>query len=167
LKLIREYIKRKDHLLLQFFKYGFSGALSCAVELVTFYLCATCLFLALDPDDIFVQLSEKIGFRVPVVTDTKVRLRGFMLAKGVSFVISNIVCYALNVLFVFKSGRHRRHREIIYFYTLSLSVILIAMAFSAWLISSFNVTSTIANILSIGLALSVNFAGRKYFVFKG
>ena len=75
--------------------------------------------------------------------------------------------YILNVLFVFKSGKHKRHHELLLFYAVSV-VSLILATFGGWvLINTFGLGTTWSYVVKMVASVLINYAGRKFFVFKG
>ena len=91
----------------------------------------------------------------------------FRINSGIAFIFSNLTAYVTNVLFVFKPGRHSRRREIGLFYAVSLTALVIGTAAGEIVIRMFDLSLAFSYVAKMISALAVNYAGRKYFVFKG
>lgn len=166
-KHIHFFLTDKENHFVQFIKYGLCGGAALFVDLSVTFLTAVFLFKALGPGDEVVELFNHFGVSLPVVADKTVRMRNFLIDSSVAFVFSNLTAYLLNIKYVFKAGRHDRHREVIYFYIVSGIALLVTLALSALLIQGFGVTSSITKVVGIVSAVLVNYAGRKFFIFHG
>lgn len=159
LKILRE----KDHAGIQFMKYVFCGGCAFATDIAVFYLLAIFVFPALTPDDVVARLLQ---LEVEPISEA-LRLRNFWIGKTCSFLGANIVAYVLNVLFVFKGGKHKVHHEIALFFVVSF----LAFICSTWtgdaLIRFFGAQTTVSNITAIFFATLFNYTGRKFFIFHG
>lgn len=165
---LRTFLSTDSSPLAQFIKYMICGGLATAVNVVTLFLAAWFLFPCLTPDDPFVKLLGLVGVTVPTVEIAEaVRSHRTMLCSIPAFVLSNIVCYILNVLFVFKSGRHGRALEFLLFVAASgiatLSGTLLAGALVRW----FGMAFTYASAANLVTAVLVNYIARKKIVFNG
>ncbi len=149
--------------LLQFIKYGVSGGVATGVHIVIFHLLAWLVFPALQENDLAVKLFD---LSVAPIDDTT-RSFNSMMANGSAFICSNMVAYILNVLFVFESGRHNRLVEIGMFYLVSGISMVIGTAIMGFLISHYHMQTTIAFSANIVSAVMINYAMRKFFIFKG
>ena len=154
--------------LAQFVKYAVSGGIATAVNVVVLFLAAWLLFPCLTPDDPFVKLFGAFGVTVPTVDlPNSVLARRTMLCSIPAFLLSNAVCYVLNVLFVFRSGRHGRVLEFLLFLAASgiatLSGTLLAGALRDW----FGIAFTYASAANLVTAVLVNYVARKKIVFQG
>jgi putative flippase GtrA len=148
---------------LQFVKYGISGGMATGVHIVIFHLCAWLLFPALQESDLMVTL---FGLTV-LPLDDATRATNSMYSNAVAFICSNMVAYVLNILFVFESGRHNRIVEIAMFYLVSGISVVIGTALMGFLIRHYHMQTTIAFSANIVSAVMINYAVRKYFIFKG
>jgi putative flippase GtrA len=90
-----------------------------------------------------------------------------MIDNVVAFLFSNLTAYLINIFWVFESGRHNRIREILYFYLVSGVSVFIGSSIMGLLIHQFGVMTTIAFGANAVVSLLINFALRKYFIFKG
>jgi len=162
-KFVYRLLKNKDHHGLQFIKYGICGGIATLVDMVGFFLLAWLLFPALTHEDLFV----KIFHLSPEPVSEAMRSRNFVIDNVICFIFSNLTAYILNLLFVFKGGRHRRHVEIALFYAVSI-VSLVLATFAGWvLISVFGLSTTWSYVVKVIAALLINYAGRKFFIFHG
>ena len=79
--------------------------------------------------------------------------------------LANLVCYFINIAWVFKPGRHSRRKELFLFYIVSLISFVAGTALGAGLIALFNAGTAIAYLANMIAAVLINFAGRKYYIF--
>ena len=162
-KHISAFLSEKDNPVIQFFKYGVCGGLATGVDMVAFFLLAYFAFPALAQDDIFVKL---LNLSPEPITEA-LRARNFVIDSILCFLVSNMTAYILNVLFVFKSGKHKRHHELMLFYAVSV-VSLILATLAGWvLISVFGLGTTWSYVAKMVFAVMINYAGRKFFIFHG
>jgi putative flippase GtrA len=165
-KQIHLFLTNKEHPLLQFIKYGLCGGLATVVDVTVFFLFTWLVFPALGDADPFADLLRFFGLEVQTVSDA-VRSRNFVIDSMICFVFSNLTAYILNVLFVFKAGKHKRHHELMLFYVVSI-VSLVLATFAGWLlITVFGLSTTWSYAAKMVFALLINYAGRKYFIFHG
>ena len=149
--------------LVQFIKYGISGAIATATHILVFHLAAWKLFFALQANDWFVRL-----LKVPIrKLDDTTRSRNSIKANGVAFVISNLVAYLINIYWVFVPGRYPWMVEILLFYLVSGASIVIGTGLMVFLIRRFGMLTTYAFGANIFAALMINYAMRKFFIFSG
>jgi putative flippase GtrA len=184
---LRSVLRHDTHPAIQFIKYGVAGVLATAVDFGTFYLLALTVIPAVQPDDRLIvllgQAYDLLAAHAPGLADwgwlqhlmqievqpieEAVRSRNFVIVRCINFVLSNIVAYTLNVLFVFKPGRHDRHLEVALFLTVSVISFLLGTGLGWVLIRFFHVGTTEAYVANIVAAVLINYVCRKYFVFKG
>lgn len=150
-------------LLLQFVKYSLAGGIATLVHIVVFHLVALTLFPALQESDAVVRL---LGLNVPELDDAT-RALNSMLANGLTFIISNLSAYIMNVMWVFEPGRHRRSIEIGLFYLVSGVSLVVGTGLMGLLIRYFHLQTTIAFSANIISAVLINYAMRKFVIFKG
>jgi len=163
LNLLKQFTGREASPFIQFVKYGFAGGMATATHIVIFHLAAWKLFPALQQNDAFVRLFH---LSVQTMSDG-VRGRNAMLDNGVAFLFSNLVAYVLNILWVFKRGRHHWLMEIGLFYLVSGVSIVIGTSIMGFLISKYAMVTTVAFLANLVTALLINFAMRKFVIFKG
>lgn len=149
--------------LVQFLKYAACGGVAMAADMLTFFLVAWLLFPALTENDVLVRLFH---LKVVAVPDY-LRTINFCLANGISFLVSNLVAYILNVLFVFERGRHSRRKEVGLFYLVSAVSVGIGVAVGAILIQGFGLSTTFSYIAKVVFTTLINFVARKYVIFQG
>jgi putative flippase GtrA len=163
MQLIKKLLLDKNHAGIQFLKYSMCGGFALATDMIAFFLVAWFFFPALTDDDIFVKL---LHLNVEPVSES-VRTINFITCSAIAFMISNMTAYILNVLFVFKSGKHGRWKELGLFYLVSGISIAIGTAVGAVLINQFGLSTSFSYIAKVVSATLINYAGRKFFIFKG
>ena len=87
--------------------------------------------------------------------------------NDIGFVTSNIFCYILNRLFVFKPGRHHVLVEFLLFFAVSGISAALGTAIQTLMITQYGVQTTFAFGANIICALVINYAMRKFVIFKG
>lgn len=149
--------------LAQFVKYGLCGGLATVVDLAVFYGLSLTVIPTLLPDDPFVR---RLALSGPFVSEA-VRARNYVTARAIAFVFSNLTAYVTNVLWVFEPGRHRRHVEVGLFYLVSGFSLAAGTAVGWSLIHWGGLSTTVSLLANIVASTLINYACRKYFVFKG
>jgi putative flippase GtrA len=149
---------------LQFVRYGISGGAATAVHLTIFYAMAIWILPALSADDPMIRL---LGVSAPDLLSDAVRAKRAAVDTAVAFILSNLTAYILNVLWVFKRGRHHWALEILMFYLVSGVSLLIGTGMQTWLIAHMGLTTTVAFGTNLITSLAINFAMRKFVIFKG
>jgi putative flippase GtrA len=96
-------------------------------------------------------------------------LRAFnaLLCNICGFCVSNTFCYILNRLFVFKPGKHHIFVEFFLFFGVSAISLAVATGVQTLLIRYFSIQTTYAFGANILCALFINYATRKFIIFKG
>ena len=160
---IRELLSRDTSPLVQFIKYAVAGGIATATNIVLFQLIGWKLLPCLQKESLFVKI-----FRLtePELED-RVRARNAVITNTIAFVVANFVAYVLNILFVFKAGRHPWYIEIALFYAVSGASFVMGTSLMGWLISKRGMKTDIAFGANIVTALLVNYAMRKFFIFQG
>ena len=151
------------HPAVQFIKYAAAGGIATAVHITTFFLCGWLLLPCLTADDILVRL---LGLTVTTVSETA-RLWNANLCNAIGFVISNTVCYLLNRLFVFQPGRHHWFKEFLLFIGVSAISLAVGSTIQSLLIVYLTMQTTLAFGANLVSALLINYAMRKFVIFKG
>lgn len=147
---------------LQFVRYAISGALATLTHILIFHLVAWKIFFALQANDWFVRYLN-----LPIhELDDSTRARNSMKANGVAFIISNLIAYLLNIYWVFVPGRYHWFVEISLFYLVSGVSIAMGTAVMGFLIQRFSMLTTYAFASNIVVALMINYAMRKFVIFK-
>lgn len=149
--------------LIQFIKYALAGGLATVTHILVFHLSAWKLFPALQDRDHFVRM---LGVRLDPI-DESLRARNSMISNTVAFLVSNMVAYILNIIWVFEPGRHPFIIEIALFYAVSGISILIGTVLMGFLIKRFSMLTTYAFVANIFTSVMINYAVRKFFIFNG
>ena len=165
--LLEQFKGREASPLIQFIKYGIAGGVATGVCIGTFYLMSFFVLDALSADDAVVELLRKfISVDVTPVADG-IRARNAAINNSVAFVVSNFVCYLINVAWVFKPGRHHWLVEIGLFYLVSGVAFALGTGLQTGLIAHFGVQTTLAFGANLITALLINYAMRKFVIFHG
>lgn len=164
--LISSFLNNKDNHFVQFIKYGMCGGLATVVDMTVFFLFAWLVFPALTESDPFTKLIGLAGLGIREVSEA-VRLRNYWIDKVICFLFSNFTAYVLNVLFVFKAGKHKRHHELILFYAVSTVAFFLGTAAGDLLIRFAGLDTTYSYACAAIAALLINYTGRKFFIFHG
>lgn len=149
--------------LIQFIKYGLAGGLATVVHICVFHLVAWKLFPALQENDHAVRL---LNLKIRPINEYQ-RARNSMISNTIAFLISNLVAYITNILWVFQPGRHPFIIEILLFYAVSGISVLIGTILMGILIRRFGMLTTYAFVTNIIAAVMINYAMRKFFIFHG
>ncbi|MBF0375858.1 MAG: GtrA family protein [Desulfamplus sp.] len=149
--------------LIQFIKYGISGGLATFVHITIFHIAAWKIFPALQKDDLFILI---LGVSVAEV-DVATRSFNSMYSNIVAFICSNMVAYTMNIFWVFKRGRHSRIIEIFLFYLVSGVSIFIGTTIMGFLIRYYSIQTTYAFSVNLVSSVMINYAMRKFYIFKG
>jgi putative flippase GtrA len=161
--ILDQFMGREAGPLIQFIKYGISGAAATGTHILLFHLLAWRFLPALQANDWAVQ-----WFKLPVSPeDDRTRSRNSMVDNGIAFIFSNLVAYLINISWVFKPGRHAWFVEIGLFYLVSGVSLFIGTALMGWLIRRYGIRTTYAFISNLFTALLINYAMRKFVIFKG
>jgi len=161
--IVKKILRDKDHAGIQFFKYMVCGGLAFLVDYTVFYFTSIKVFPALTPDDFVAQL---LGLKLDPISEA-LRLRNYWICIFSGFVVSNIVAYVTNVLFVFKGGKHKVHHEVALFFGVSMIAFLLSSLTGDLLIRFFEVQTSVSKMVAIFFAVLINYSGRKYFIFHG
>ncbi|MGD1018412.1 MAG: GtrA family protein [Verrucomicrobiia bacterium] len=161
--LLNQFTGRQHSPLVQFIKYAIAGVIATVVHVSLFYCCALKLMPGLTPND---PVAKLLHVQVGLVSDA-VRARNSVIDNGVAFLFSNLTAYLINIVWVFESGRHNRVREILFFYLVSGISVALGSALMGFLINHFGVITTLAFGANAVVSLLINYALRKYFIFKG
>lgn len=161
--LIRQFKGREAHPFIQFIKYGIAGAIATLTHILIFHIAAWKILPALQEQDWAVKLFH---LTVREMTD-ETRAWNAVIDNGMAFMLSNLVAYVLNILWVFKPGRHHWIVEIVLFYLVSGISMAIGTSIMGFLIANYGLSTTIAFLANLVTALLINFAMRKFVIFKG
>jgi putative flippase GtrA len=161
---IHDALRDKGNPITQFVKYVFCGGLSVVVDMAVFYLLGWLVFPCLQAGDPATRMIELLGFSIREVQADQI-VRNYWIIKVFCFFASNITVYLLNVLYVFEAGKHRKHHEVLLFFSISLSVFLVGTWLATGLIKLGWHTSY-AYVFVLFLGIFTNYALRKTVVFK-
>lgn len=160
--LVRQFLGREAHPGIQFVKYALAGGLATAVDIFTVFILAWRVFPALLAGEFLVRL-----FHIDVAAlNNSVRARNYVLCKIFAFFVSNTAAYLIDRIWVFHPGRHSRNREFALFFMVSFLSLILGTALAWALINAFGMSMATAYASNAAVSLSVNFAGRKFFVFQ-
>ena len=163
MNLIDQLLGNEAGNVVQFIKYGISGCIAVATHIIVFHLVAWKMFFALQSNDWFVRF-----FNLPIrEVNDGIRAQNSMLSNVLAFMISNLVAYIINVYWVFVPGRYHWIVEIVLFYLVSGASLVMGTAIMGFLIRRFGMLTTYAFGSNIFTALLINYAMRKFFIFKG
>lgn len=151
------------HPVVQFFKYGVVGGMATVVHIVSFFLLGWFLFPCVGESDIIVKL---LGLTAPVIDET-VRARFAVYCNIGAFTLSDVFCYILNRIFVFKPGRHSIPVEFFLFTVVGGTAMVIGTVVMTWLISYFGMQTSLAFGANIIASMMLNYVLRRFFIFKG
>ena len=164
--IIHQFTSRESGPLVQFIKYGICGGIATLVHVTIFFLIASMVLPALTDTDLTVRLLRHIGVCV-TLADEAVRARNAMIDNFISFIFSNLTAYLMNIMWVFKPGRHSRIVEIGMFYAVSGVSMAIGTVVMGALIKSFGLTTTVAFGANVVTSVLINYVMRKFVIFKG
>jgi putative flippase GtrA len=161
--IIQQFMGREAGPVIQFIKYAISGGVATVVDIMVFYALSWKILPAMRENDPLVRL---LHLKIVEVSE-KVRSRRFVINTIIAFMFSNFTCYLINVFWVFEPGRHVWYVEMALFYAASGIAIGIATAVGWGMIRWFHLSTTSSYIAKMVCALMVNFAARKFVIFKG
>jgi len=182
----KQFAQRKASPLIQFIKYAICGGGAVTVHVIAFFLLSWLIIPALNAEDVLVKLFHLAC--VPI--SDAIRARNAMINNALAFLLSNLVAYILNILWVFESGRRyppldlalsklgliqratlracaHRTVEVALFYAVSGIAIAIGTFLMGILINQWHFTTTVAFGAECVVAALINFALRKFMIFKG
>lgn len=145
----RGYILSQDtHPFFQFVKYGVAGGMAFVVDYGLFWIFESFFF--------------------PVAKGDEGRSFNFYLASAPGFFLANLVAYLLNVRFVFRAGKHKKHIETILFLAVSFVSAVLGLALGAWLVGAYpNLNAYVAKLGGIVTSVLINYVCRKFVIFHG
>ena len=160
---IKKQLGHDSHPFVQFIKYGIVGGMATATHIVTFFLLSWLVLPCFTQDDIAVRL---FGLTVPVISEST-RLWNAGWCTVIGFTVANVFCYILNRLFVFKPGRYHWVLEFLLFFSVSGISMALGTAIQSVLIKYQGAQTSWAFGVNIVCALFINYAMRKFVIFKG
>ena len=160
---LKKWLAEKNHSGVQFLKYSMCGGFAFAVDLVVFFLVAWFWFPSLTEDDVFVRIFHLQIESIP----EGIRTLNFIIGNGIAFLASNLTAYILNILFVFKSGKHNRWKEVGLFYLVSGISVGLGVLVGVVLIKGFGLSTTFSYVAKAISTMLINYWARKFIIFKG
>ena len=181
-----QFTRREASPLIQFIKYAICGGGAVTVHVIVFFLLSWLIIPALNDQDIVVRL---LHLSAGDISDA-IRARNAMINNALAFIFSNLTAYLLNILWVFESGRRyppvdfflsklgiiqratlracaHRMVEVTLFYAVSGIAMIIGTFLMGVLINQWHFTTTVAFGAQCVTAALINFALRKFMIFKG
>lgn len=162
-ELIHQFMGHEAGPLVQFLKYAIAGAIATGVHIGAFHAFAWSLFPALTERDHLARFLKA----TPATVDRKRRGRNSMIANALAFLISNLVCYFINIAWVFEAGRYAWFTELALFYAVSGISVVLGTLLMGWLIRRFGMLTTYAFAANLMSSLLINYAMRKFVIFSG
>jgi putative flippase GtrA len=101
-----------------------------------------------------------------VLSDT-LRAKHLLVNNTIAFLTTNVFVYWMNVMLVFKRGRHHPWVEFLWFTVINGVSFGLSQIAGPWLVHRFGVTTNLAIFTNTLFAVVINFVARKFFVFKG
>ena len=147
----------------QFIKYGLAGGLATVAHITVFHLVAWKIFPSLQEKDHAVRFFK---ISIQKVNDAK-RARNSVASNFIAFLVSNMVAYITNILWVFEGGKYHFIIEILMFYAVSGISVFLGTMLMGFLINRFGILTTYAFGSNIFTAVMINYAVRKFFIFHG
>lgn len=159
---LRQFRGRNHGALVQFIKYAIAGGMATIVHVAVFYSLALKFIPALTPND---PISRLVTIPPHGLTDAA---RGWNAALDnfIAFMISNTVVYLINTVWVFESGRYSRRKEVSLFFAVSGFSVFIGTGLQTFLIGKIGLDTSYAFFINAGVCLLINYAVRKFFIFK-
>ena len=147
----------------QFIKYGLAGGLATVAHITVFHLVAWKIFPSLQEKDHAVRFFK---ISIQKVNDAQ-RARNSVASNFIAFLVSNMVAYITNILWVFEGGKYHFIIEILMFYAVSGISVFLGTMLMGFLINRFGILTTYAFGSNIFTAVMINYAVRKFFIFHG
>ena len=160
---LRQFKGREHGHFVQFIKYGIAGGIATVVHTLLFFLLAWKVVPALTATD---PVAGLLNIPAANISDS-VRAWHAGIDNACAFMVSNFVVYIINITWVFEPGRHSRLKEIGMFYAVAAVSVFIGIGLQSVLIKFYGINTTPAFGAMIAVCLLINYAARKFFIFKG
>jgi putative flippase GtrA len=157
------FFRRTTNPVEQFVRYLIVGGIGAVMEIVLFVLLAWKLFPALREDEWLVRFFD---LTIAPITPS-VRAVNFAICLSITFVVTNLAGYFLSATWVFVPGRFSPKKELFLFYIFALFSYLAGTLVGTGLIALACATGTTAYLTTAAVSILINFASRKFFIFKG
>ncbi len=145
----KRWLDRDTRPAAQFIRYGLVGVSATLIDLLLFSV----LSLWVLP-----SVSLELG--------DEVRADRAKINYTIAFFVANVYTYAVNARFVFVPGRHRKSVE----FGLFLLVSALSFGLGYWvidyMITSHGARTFVAKLVSIVASVSINYACRRFLIFK-
>ena len=164
--ILQQFMQRDAGPVIQFIKYAICGGIATGIHFTVFYASSIFLFPALSAADPAAAILRRFGITVRHPVEG-IRARNAVLGNIVAFFFSNTTVYLLNVIWVFQPGRHSRLVEVLLFFAVSATSMVIGTWLLRFLIRRFGFSTTVAFLSNIFTSLMINFVMRKFVVFNG
>lgn len=166
-RLIRQFFQQEAHPLIQFLKYGIAGGVATTVQVLLFYSLSLWVFPCLaEGDTIGDLLAGWFNVTQPAISD-QVRSNRAAINNLIGFFFSNMTAYLINIVWVFKRGRHHWLLELLLFYAVSGIAMGVGTLLQWAVIRWFGMQTTYSFLLQTFASLMINYACRKYLIFHG
>lgn len=109
---------------------------------------------------------EGMEYQGALISDTQ-RAQNLLKNNCIAFFITNFFVYYMNVLLVFKQGRHSPLKEFLLFTAVNTFSFALSQIAGPWLIHQFSISTGAAIGINVFFSALLNFIARKFFVFKG
>ena len=141
--------------LIQFAIYGMCGGLATVIYI------ATSLFLSYK---VIPAIGGMIVNGAPITNSH--RARNALINNFIAFMLANVFAYVTNVMFVFKPGLHGPVMQFLLFTAGSGASFGISQFAGPYLIKRFGLPTQVALATNVVASMLLNFAIRKFIVFK-
>ncbi len=155
--LLQQFLSHDAHPVFQVAKYLIFGVVTVAVHMTVFYLLAS--------GSLFPALDNSLVDGQPI--SDALRARNSTINNGIAWFFGNATAYTLNVLWVFKPGRHNKATEMALFTLVNLIAFLGGLFGGPLLIKLLGVSTHLSQGTYVLSSMIVNFVCRKFFIFKG
>lgn len=157
LKTIFTRIRERDiPWLLQFFIYALCGLMATVLSVGQVIILSKTIIPAF----------EDMRVNGELISDT-LRSRNLLINNTIAFLTTNVFVYFMNILLVFKRGRHHPVMEFLFFTMVNSISFLLSQFAGPWLVHQYGISTTIAILTNTVFSTLINFIARKFFVFKG
>lgn len=136
--------------------YGFCGVMATVVAVAQIVLLSKTIIPA----------YEGMTVDGVAITDA-LRATNLLINNTIAFLTTNVFVYFMNVMLVFKRGRHHPWMEFLYFTLINGLSFGLSQVAGPWLVHQFGVGTNVAIATNTVFAALINFVARKFFVFKG
>lgn len=162
-RLIRQFMQREAHPVIQFIKYGMAGGIATAVDIAVFFSMCLWVLPAIGQGDL---ITKVFPIQPPEITEA-VRANRFVINTIVAFLFSNLTAYIINIAWVFHPGKHKWYIEMGLFYMVSGISIFVGTGIGWLAITFIGLGTTYTFITKAVASLLINYVCRKFIIFNG